>query len=32
MQMMTTLLGMHPQGDLWIVPWHLGYLDFRIGD
>lgn len=32
MQMMTTLLGMHPQGDLWIVPWHLRYLDFRIGD
>jgi len=30
MQMMTTLLGMHPQGDKWIVPWHLRYLDFKV--
>ena len=30
MQMMTTLLGMHPQGDEWIIPWHLRYLDFSV--
>lgn len=30
MQMMTTLLGMHPQGDTWIVPWNLRYLDFKV--
>ncbi len=30
MQMMTAVLGMHPQGDLWIVPWHLRYLDFKV--
>lgn len=30
MQMMTTLLGMHPKDHLWIVPWHLRYLDFKV--
>jgi cyclopropane fatty-acyl-phospholipid synthase-like methyltransferase len=30
MHMMTSLLGMHPQGEMWIVPWHLRYLDFKV--
>lgn len=30
MQMMTTLLGMRPQGGGWVVPWHLRYLDLKV--
>lgn len=30
MHMMTSLLGMHPHGEMWIVPWNLRYLDFKV--